>query len=349
MKSPRYLSAALILLILGTLGCGREGEPEAEPKIDIPVRLAPVEVRTMSKPVHTYGRIASKREIKLSFKTGGIIDEILADEGQTVSRGQILARLDLAEIQAQVRQARSNFEKAERDAKRLQSLFDQEAATLAQVQNVETVLQVARARLRAAEFNLQHSVIEAPARGRILRRLAEEDEVAAAGIPIFVFASLASDWVVRVGVSDADLVRLQLDDPAVVTFDAYPGEEFSARVAEIVESADPMTGTYEVELKIDSADKILVSGFVAEVEISPLRTRDFFVIPMDALTEAEGRRGRVFTVDRASLTARELTISIAFFFEDKMAVEEGLDGIAEVVTAGAPYLGPGAPVTILED
>jgi len=235
--------------------------------------------------------------MKLSFKISGIIRKIYADEGMSVRKGQILAMLDLSEINSQVKQAQSAFEKARRDLERVESLYQKKAATLEQYQNVQTAFQVAQSRLNAAEFNLRYSEIRAPSRGRILKRLMEENELAGAGMPVFFFASTEQDWIVRVGVSDRDLVRLRLDDPALVAFDAYPGEKFKAKVTEIVESADQMTGTYEVELKVDPAGKRLVSGFVAKVDIIPSLERTYYVIPIEALVEGNGRSGYVFAVD----------------------------------------------------
>ncbi len=342
------------LVILGLVsaiflpGCRSNGEQTQE-TLRTPVMLTEVESSEMARPIHTYGRLATKEEIKLSFKINGIIQRILVDEGQTVKKGQLLARLDLSEIDAQVKQARSAFEKAERDMKRVENLYQEKAVTLEQYQNVQTAYQVAQSQLKAAEFNLRHAKIHAPGNGRILKRLMEENELAGAGRPVFFFASTEEDWIVRVGISDSDLVRVKLGDSATVKLDAYPTLDFQAVVSEIVESADPLTGTYELELKINSGEKRLVSGFVAEVDIFPSSTNPYFIIPIDALVEADGNMGYVYTVDPNSMTARRLSVRIGFLFEDKVAVESGLESIASVVSKGAPYLSDGAAVKIVED
>jgi RND family efflux transporter MFP subunit len=335
-----------ILVFLGQ-SCQTK-ETKAQRVIKTPVRLAPVVRKEIARKLFTYGRLSTKGEMKLSFKIGGIIERIFADEGQRVKKGQLLARLDLSEINAQVRQAQSAYEKAKRDKDRIERLYEEKAATLEQFQNVQTAFQVAQSQLSAAEFNLRYSEIHAPSRGRILKRLMEENELVGTGTPVFFFASTEKDWVVRVGVSDRDLVRLRLNDPATVTFDAYPGETLQARVSEIVESADPKTGTYEIELKIDSGDKRLVSGFVAKVDIFPSTKRPHFIIPVDALVEAEGDKGYVYTVDKETMTAKRIPIAIGFLVGDKVAVESGLEDTAEVVTEGAPYLLDGKEVEIIQ-
>ncbi len=348
MKNKRYL-LILLAFVLMTCGISCRQEQEQPQKADVVyVKTAPVEHAEMSQSIHTNGRISSKKEIKLSFKINGIIRNIYVDEGEAVKKGQLLARLDLSEIESQVEQARSAFEKVQRDLKRAENLYEDKAVTLEQLQNIRTAHQVAESRLEVAEFNLRYSEIHAPSKGQILRRLMEENEMASAGMPIFFFASTERDWIVRAGVSDRDLVRLRLNDPAVLRFDAYPGETFQARVSEIAESSDPMTGTYEIELQVDTKDKKLVSGFVAQVDISPSSKEMYAVIPIEALVEADGRQGFVFTVDESTNRASRIPMTIGFLFEDKVAVASGLEDIAFVVTEGAPYLIEGTQVKIVE-
>lgn len=348
MKTRIFLFIIVgLALTLFWINCRQENE---EPKKDevVYVELAQIDNKEMSQSIHTHGRISSKKEIKLSFKINGIIRDIYVDEGQAVKKGRLLARLDLSEIESQVRQAQSAFDKAQRDLQRAEDLYKEKAVTLEQLQNIQTAHQVALSQLQAAEFNLRYSEIHAPSKGRILRRLMEENEMVSAGMPIFFFASTERDWIIRAGVSDRDLIRLRLNDPAVVKFDAYPEETFQAHVSEIVESADPMTGTYEVELKVHSKDKKLVSGFVAQVDISPSAKQMYTIIPIEAMVEAEGQQGFIFTVDDTAQKAKKIPMTIGFLFEDKVAVISGLEGISQVVTEGAPYLIEGTQVKIAQ-
>lgn len=349
MTRRAYLAiiSGLVPLIMAA-SCRTEAE-QAQRTIVTPVKLAPVVKQEIAKTLNTYGRLSAKQEIKLSFKVGGIIRKFFVDEGQAVNKGELLARLDLSEIESQVQQARSAFEKAQRDLERVENLYKEKAATLEQFQNVQTAYQVAQSQLKTAEFNLRYSEIHAPAQGKILKRLMEVNEMVGAGMPVLFFASTDNDWVVRVGVSDRDLVRLRLNDPATVRFDAYPDDEFQAYVAETVESADPLTGTYEVELRVVPGGKRLVSGFVAKVDITPSQKSPYFIIPVEALVQAEGNQAYVFTVNANFQKAERLLITIGFLFDDKVAVASGLEGVRHVVTEGAAYLVDGAEVDVIRD
>src|SRR5215510_8283715 len=98
--------------------------PNAAEPPPTPVHVAPVERVHRARPVHATGVLASKSEVRASFKVGGLVREVAVDEGDTVRAGQVLARLTTTEIDAGVAQAREGLTKAERDRWRTQKLFD---------------------------------------------------------------------------------------------------------------------------------------------------------------------------------------------------------------------------------
>ncbi len=329
------------------VGCGKNGKVEKS-EDPVPVKMVEVVQEELSVPLHTSGRLALKSQAKLSFKTGGIIKHIYVDEGRTVKKGQLLAALDQTEVEAYVKQARNGFSKAERDKERVENLYKDRAATLEQMQDVRTAFEVAESRLAIAVFNLDHSKIHAPTEGKILKRLAEENEMIGAGYPVFIFGSTADQWVIKAGVGERDIVKVRLNDRAVVRFDAHPGRVFDAVVSEIPEALDPASGTYEVEVTLSGKSEEgvkLISGFVGKVDIFPAAGERFFVVPVDALVEGDGSRGAVFTVkDSAAL---RVPVVVSHLFADKVAVRSGLRDVKAVVTDGASYLTDGALVKVV--
>ena len=116
-------------------------QPEKEQAIEnktIHVKVWTVERESYRIPVVTTGLLGTAKEMKLSFKTGGIIDEIHVREGQACRKGQVLASLDLSEIRAQVDQARIASEKALRDLNRAGNLYMDSVVTLEQYQNARS-------------------------------------------------------------------------------------------------------------------------------------------------------------------------------------------------------------------
>jgi RND family efflux transporter MFP subunit len=336
----------LILFVLTHFSCQKKS---AQVNNKIPVRTAAVQNKIMVLPIHTSGKICTKAEMKLSFKVGGIIEAIAVDEGETVQAGQILAKLNLSEIKSMLNQAKSGFEKAQRDLARVGRLYADSVVTLEQLQNATTGLEIAKSNLNIAEFNHDHAIIKAPMPGKILKRLGEVNELISPGMPVFILGMSGSEWILRVGVSDRDLIRLQLKDSAHVWFDAYPGDKFKAHVTEIAEAADPYTGTYEVELKLLSGGKKLISGFVATTDIFPSQQILYHVIPVEALVEGDQNQGFVYTVGDDTESVQKIPIRIDLIAGGEIGVLSGLENINEVITDGASYLAKTSRIQILHD
>jgi RND family efflux transporter MFP subunit len=172
MKNIIKTLSAIIIIALIFNAC-KEQVKEEKIAEKVKVRTTKVIEKEMSIPVHCSGKLASKEESKMSFKTGGIISGIFVDEGQRVKKGQVLAKLNLSEIQAQVNQARLGLDKAERDFRRTNNLYNDSVVTLEQLQNATTALDIAKSNVEIAEFNLQFSTIKANSNGTILKRIAE--------------------------------------------------------------------------------------------------------------------------------------------------------------------------------
>ena len=345
------LYAIGILLIASTLmGCNRSVEAEAgSANAVLPnVMVADIDKTDRPLPIRTSGRLSTKAEVRLSFKIGGIVEGMYAEEGQTVRRGARLARLNLAEIDAQVLQATSALDKAKRDLGRVEGLFKDSVATLEQYQDTQTGLDIAEANVRIANFNRKHAEIVAPAGGRILRRMAEKDELVSPGQPVFVFGSNQTGWIVRIGLSDRDIVKLAAGDSAQLVFDAYPEQLFKGWITEVADAADAANGTFEVEVSVDDPDQLLKSGFIARVDLFPSRGASYMYIPIEALVEGNGREGLVYAYDTSTGEAKKVPVEIAQILDTEIALSSGLETYSQVITDGATFLKGSGPVQVMD-
>jgi len=322
--------------------CKQKAPSEEATEEDVHVKTQVVKEQVVSLPVRTSGRLSSKTEIKLSFKTGGIIEKIFVDEGQVVRKDKLLARLNLEEISSQVRQAELALQKAQRDFARAENLYRDSVATLEQYQNARTGLELAQANAKIARFNLEYSEIRAPSDGKILKKLAEENEITGPGYPVLFFASTEANWVVRVNLTDKDIVRVNLLDSAGVVFDAWPGRSLICQVSETGKAADPYTGTYEVELTMLEKPDNLTSGFIGKVTIFPSDTTSYPVIPVGALIDGKGSSGTVYILKND--TAARKDIMIHSITDEGIVVGEGLKAGDEIIVEGGSFIKEGVRV-----
>lgn len=323
----------------------------AQEETIVPVEVASVHFQQYTKALRISGLLENKSEQTLGFKVPGLVSRVYVDDGDYVKRGQLLASLDLEEIDAQVNKAKSVLKNAQRNLQRFESLQGQNALSMDQLQAAETRMDVAQSDLTVAQFNRRHAVIKASESGRILNRAIEPNELVQAGQPAFVFAAKKSGWVLRTGITDKDVVRMRLGDKAELNFDAYPNQQFIAVVSEIAGRADARTQTFGIELRLDNKKQQshpLLAGFVGHGRIYPTHQDKLALIPLTALLSAEGKKGNVFIVDdqnKVHLSA----IHMAFIEGDKMAVISGLKEGDRIVTQGVSYLSEGRSVTIKKD
>ena len=134
----------------------------------IPVKLTPINQDTALNLINASGLLSTEDEARLSFKISGIIEKVFVKEGDHVKKGQLLATLKSSEIAAQVQQVELTVE-SQRDYQRADNLYKDSVATLEQLQNAKTGVDIARQNLQQVAFNQQYSRIYAPADGFIVK------------------------------------------------------------------------------------------------------------------------------------------------------------------------------------
>lgn len=353
MTARRNLLLLPIAASLLLAGCSRK--PAEAPAATLPraVRVATVREGPAEPPVLATGLAASRDEARLGFKVGGVIAAIEVREGDQVKAGQRLARIEAAEIDSSVTQARAALEKSRRDRLRGEKLFADDVVTREQLDDLGTAETVAKAQLDAASFNRRYAEITAPSDGRVLARLAEPRELVQPGAPVLVLSASGSGTVLEVGLADRDALRVKVGDGAEVSFDALPGRRFPAKVQEIARASDPRTGTYRCELAVDTSGAELpaFSGLIGRARIVPASStassRSY--LPIEALVEGDQAKARLYLFDPATSTVKAAERSVAFVSGADVALDEALPAGTQVITEGAAYLRDGETVRVVAD
>lgn len=309
------------------------------------VRTAPVSTSGLNDVIHVTGLIQSDAEAKPSFKTGGVIARTYVEEGDVVRKGQLLAQLNMTEIEAQATQAKFAVDKAMRDRQRVENLYRDSIATLEQYQNAGTAVDMANKSLQIAEFNVAYSQIHSPISGKVIKKLMQEGEITGPGVPVYYIMGVQqADWKLMAGLTDKEWGRIKVGEKAIITLDAYPGWIVEGKVKRLADVANPLSGTFDAEISIPSKDKKIAAGMLAHIEINPTTKGEYAMIPVEALVSSNGRSGVVFVpVDGI---AQKRVIMIQQFQGERIAVQSGLDGVTEVITAGSGFLEDGDKISI---
>lgn len=316
---------------------------------EIPVRVQKLSIEEVSLPIHASGQFTTNNETFLSFKTGGILDKVFVKEGDRIKKGELLAALNLTEIDAHVSQAELEFEKAKRSFNRVSNLYKDSVATLEQFQNSKTALDMATRQMETARFNRSYSEIRALADGHVLKKSANEGQMVGPASPVLqTNADGKSDWVLKVGISDRDWARIQLGDHASVSIDAFPGETFMAKLAQKSSGVDPNTGTFSAELRLtETLPPAIASGLFGKAVITPSSKQNVWSIPYDALLDAGSQSGYVFVTNDMKTVQRQAVV-VSAIEKDSVIISSGLENAQCIIIAGSAYLHENSSIRLLK-
>jgi multidrug efflux system membrane fusion protein len=342
------------------------------------VRVEKVQTEAAAAGLRYSASIQPFEQVPLSFKVGGYVREVRRvagpdgrprnlQQGDTVAKGTVLARVEPADYQervnqaeAQVGEAEASLAKARADATRAEALYaakaltrpDYDAAT-ANLAAARSRAEGARAQLEAARISLRDASLVAPADGVVLSRSVEVGTLAGAGTVGFVLADLTRVKAVF-GVPDLLVHRVAIGAELRVTSDAFGGKAFPGRVTAVSPAADSQSRVFSVEVTIPNRDGALKAGMIASVEVAPLRGPDIRAgsptVSVSAVVKST--KAGAFAVFLAegpdeNATARLRDVALGPISGNRVAVESGLGLGDRVVVSGASLLADGDKLRVI--
>ncbi|PZP45452.1 MAG: efflux RND transporter periplasmic adaptor subunit [Pseudopedobacter saltans] len=343
-----HISTIFYFCILLIVGCKEKQKPTNNEEEIIPVKVMNIQSSSAQTAIHASGKFSTDNETILSFKNGGIVRQLYVKEGDYVQQGQLLARVDPTEIKAMTQQADISVEKAERDYQRTKRLYLDSVATLEQMQNAETALKIARQQKVGPQFNQSTTELRATQSGYVLRKFINDGQVVAPGTPIFEINGTASgNWILEVGVSDAQWSQIKVGDDADIQTDAQPNHILKATVSKKTEGLDPNSGTFIIQLKVkDAKDFKLASGLFGKATIYPKVINSIWKIPVAALMDGDNSQGFVFSADDQK-TVHKIPVTIQNIVNDSVTISHGLESTRLLITEGNAYLTEGSKIKII--
>ena len=357
-------TVSIVLWVALALGACSKTEPAPDP-----VRA----VRTMTVGLDAAGgsyeyaaEVRARTESRLGFRVGGKIVRRDADLGDSVKRGQVLAKLDPQDLKlgqdaarAAMVAAQANHDQSAADYKRYKELRDQGFISSAELERRDTTLKASQAQLdqAKAQSSVQgnqagYAVLAADASGIITGVDADPGTVVAAGAPVLRLAHDGPrDVVFSVPEDKAGLIKALSAQPGSfkVRLWGASGELLSAKLREIAASADPVTRTFLVKADLGAAASASVRlGQTATVVVELPKTTGVVKLPLSALKEEQGR-SVVWVVDKASMTVKPQPVQVAGADGNEAVISAGLNAGQTVVTAGVHVLNPGQTVKFYVD
>lgn len=339
----RLLAVAPALALLACSSATPVADPDRDPEA-VTVRLIRIGAGAdMPERVAT-GTVRLRRETPLAFIEAGRITSIGVREGDRVSGGQLLARLDSVTFDSAVTAAEAEKARAAAELARQRKLLAQGWVAQARVDSAAATARAADAQLAGRRFSQQFASIHAPSSGIILQRLAEPGETLAAGTPVLVLGETGSGHVLRVGVAAADVSGLTAGTVADIRFRDGAAPGMRGTVIEVAGRADPRTGTFQVEFALPD-DASLRSGMIAEARWRNAGTQAGpTFVPATALFSVRAGEGFVWRLDSPSGRVGARLVKLGAVTDRGVTVLEGLVPGDRIVAGGVDRLVEGQRV-----
>jgi RND family efflux transporter MFP subunit len=341
-------------------GCRGEAAPEV-PEVVRPVKVATVAAAPEGRTLSYSGVVRARVESNIGFRVGGKIVERAVNVGDRVKVGQLIARLDdtdlkLAEnsAKAAVASARTRRDVTRDNLERAKPLLAQRFISQASYDirrndfdAAVSALDSAEAQLRQAANATGYATLTADKAGIVTAVTAEPGQVVSAGQAV-VTAAEAGETEIAFGVPEQDAGRLAVGQRATVTLWAGPRTSTEGRIREIAGQADAASRTYAVRVSVSHPPQAMRLGMTATVAIRIDGQVAAMLVPLTALTEADGTPV-VFVVDAEGKTVRRTPVTVAGTADEGVRVADGLKAGDTVVTAGVQFLRDGMRVKLPGD
>jgi RND family efflux transporter MFP subunit len=365
-----------VVLVLGGLYALRARQALSAPEVETAraTVVRPSEASAGAPILTASGYVVARRKAVVSAKIQGRLAQLRVEEGSRVGQGEVIARLESNDYEAQVQRARAALQRAQADLAESQRQLDlsrrltaEKIMSTDQLQTAESRARVneaavsqARAEVAYAQAQLANTVIRAPFAGTVVKKMAEVGE-SVAPIPPGVNISTSSGAIVALAdldtleveadVSESNVAKLSPDQPAEVTVEAFPDRKYRAVLRQVIPTADRTKATVQVKVTILDKDAQLKPEMSAKVTfVEPARKASateprapVVMVPKEAVASRDGKPV-VFEVRDGKVRAR--LVVPGGERQGQVVVREGLAGSETLVVRPPETLKDGDAVRV---
>ncbi len=346
-------SVAVVLAAALLAACGSK-EPPASPVR--PVLLTRVTVGTGADTAVFAGEVKPRHETDLGFRIAGKVAERFVDTGARVRRGQVLARLDPADVglqadaaRAQVAATETEYKFAQAEYDRYQNLFREKFISASALDGKRNTVDANRAKYEQAKANLavaqnqsSYATLVANEDGLITAVNVEPGQVVTVGQAVVRLAR-ESEREVLISVPENRLRELTGAGQLVVALWANPGKLYQGKVREVSPSVDPATRTFAARVSILDADPSVQWGMTANVGVVNATAMPTAVLPLTSIYQKDGKPA-VWRYAADTHQVSLVPVTVAQYREDGVVVTSGVADGDIIVAAGVHKLQPGQVV-----
>lgn len=307
------------------------------------------------------GSLTALNQATVRSKVPGEVKEVLAQEGVKVARGQVVMRLDTADLaahvaaqQAQLDDARAKLALARKTHDNNLTLLKQKYISQTAYDTGQNSVEIAEAAVRSAEAQLDitrralsDASVRAPMDGVISKRLLLQGEKASPDTPLFSIVDL-SQMVLEAPVPASDIPRVHEGQHVSFNVDGFGTREFTGRVVRINPASEIGSRAMTVYISVANKDGALRSGMFAKGSLTLDQSNSVVVLPKSAIRNEAGK-SVVYKVDAGKIVAQTVELGLSNDTDATVAVTKGVEDGNQIVIVKLDAIKPGVQVKLPAD
>ena len=320
----------------------KDGKPVDKKAEAVPVEVAQVAKRPIAASYAGTANLEAPVEATVVAKTSGVMLQLLAEEGDVVKAGQVLARIESDRPRLEMERARATMRKLENNYRRSQELLASKLVSAEASDQIRYDLEGARAAYQMTQLELSYTNIVAPIDGVIAQRSAKPGNLIQLNSSLFRIVDISRLEAV-LNVPERDLATMKPGLAVRMVADAMPGQAFEGVIDRVSPVVDGGSGTFRVVTRFKGGEG-LRPGMFGRIEVVYDSRTDALTVPRAALLEDAGETA-VYAVRDGK--AVRVPIEVGYLSGELAEVRKGLEEGDQVVTAGKITLRDGATVEVL--
>ena len=350
--TKHVLFAGMITLLLAS-GCAEEQETTTEEEIfkSVTVETRSVEPRLFERYLELVGSIEAQNDVRISAEVSGRIQEYYVDQGDRVSRGAPILKIDDSKLKREQARLESQVQQAREQYERLKRVFEQDSVgSEMELINAEAAYEQSRSALESVEVDLQNTTVNAPFDATVEQIVLEPGEMASPGAELVRLIG-HQQLKVSAGVPSVYSNAVARGDTAQVWFDVHQSDTLRLPITFVGGSIDPQDRTFEVEVRLPSQAEDYKVDMISNIKIPTFRQDSAIVIGEEYVLK-EGDQNVVYVVDEdngGNAVARMNRVALGPSYQNEVIISEGLGKGEQLITVGSSFLQDSMRIEVVEE
>ncbi len=312
----------------------------------IPVFVKELEEETFNHFIKANGIVEAVNQAFVSPEMSGQIKKILVQEGDEVTKGQLLVSLNTSVTENNIKEVKTNLELATKMFQKQKKLWEENVGSEIEFLQAKTNKESLENRLKSLEAQLNMSQIHAPFNGIVDEIYQKEGEMASPGMQVLRMVNL-KELTIEADISETYLGSVKAGDMVAVSFPAYPEIKLDVPISRTGKMIDQDSRTFRIEVRVDNPGNKILPNLIAVVKIRDYSSENSLVVP-SIIVKQDIKGNYLYRVEsnNGELVAGKVYVETGRSYNDQTVIEKGIKSGDRVIVSGFNQVSDGAKISI---